>query len=73
MSLTRDPAALALVTSATGYLLTLTALALTALTAPSPARRREARTLLALLLRGADRRGHARRLMGTAVRFRLGV
>ncbi|MFJ9461476.1 hypothetical protein ACIRST_41205 [Kitasatospora sp. NPDC101447] len=45
-----DPAALALATSATGYLLTITALALTALTAPNPTRRREARTLLALLL-----------------------
>ncbi|MGW3077834.1 hypothetical protein [Kitasatospora sp. NPDC001132] len=50
MPLTRDPATLALATSAAGYLLTLTALALTAITAPSPARRREARTLLALLL-----------------------
>ncbi|MFF2751316.1 hypothetical protein ACFVVA_37985 [Kitasatospora sp. NPDC058048] len=36
--------------SATGYLLTLTALTLAAITAPNPARRREARTLLALLL-----------------------
>ncbi|WP_224279852.1 hypothetical protein [Streptomyces sp. LS1784] len=46
-------AALALAASATGCLLTLTALALTALTAltaANPARRREARTLLALLL-----------------------
>ncbi|MET8630287.1 hypothetical protein ABZW30_42385 [Kitasatospora sp. NPDC004669] len=45
-----DPAAIALATSATGYLLTLTALTLTALTAPNPTRRREARTILALLL-----------------------
>ncbi|MEV7189707.1 hypothetical protein [Kitasatospora sp. NPDC093102] len=50
MPTTYDPAALALATSATGYLLTLTALTFTAITAPNPARRREARTLLALLL-----------------------
>ncbi|MEU4118961.1 hypothetical protein AB0F71_31265 [Kitasatospora sp. NPDC028055] len=46
-----DPAAIALATSATGYLLTLTALAITAVAAPSPARRREARTVLGLLLK----------------------
>ncbi|MER8103928.1 hypothetical protein [Kitasatospora sp. NPDC094016] len=47
---TRDPATLALATSAAGYLLTLATLAITAITAPTPARRREARTILALLL-----------------------
>ncbi|MFF7459382.1 hypothetical protein [Kitasatospora sp. NPDC008115] len=47
---TRDPAILALATSAAGYLLTLATLAITAIAAPTPARRREARTTLALLL-----------------------
>ncbi|MFF2751354.1 hypothetical protein ACFVVA_38195 [Kitasatospora sp. NPDC058048] len=50
MPTTHDPATIAMAASATGYLLTLTALTLTAITAPNPARRREARTLLALLL-----------------------
>ncbi|MEV0536826.1 hypothetical protein [Kitasatospora sp. NPDC050463] len=45
-----DPATLALATSAAGYLTTITVLALTALAAPSPHRRRAARDLLALLL-----------------------
>ncbi|MGW3045632.1 hypothetical protein ACWC9T_37765 [Kitasatospora sp. NPDC001159] len=47
---THDPATLALATTASGYLATITVLALTAIAAPTPARRREARTLLALLL-----------------------
>ncbi|WP_224282360.1 hypothetical protein [Streptomyces sp. LS1784] len=47
---THAPAILALATRAAGYLATLTVLALTAIAAPTPARRREARTLLALLL-----------------------
>ncbi|WP_159400434.1 hypothetical protein [Streptomyces sp. XY431] len=47
---THDPATLALATSVTGYLLTLAVLAFTALAAPNPARRREARAILGLLL-----------------------
>ncbi|MET9182870.1 hypothetical protein ABZX88_32345 [Kitasatospora aureofaciens] len=46
---THDPATLALATSAAGYLATVTVLALTAIAAPTPARRREAGTILALL------------------------
>ncbi|MFJ8431144.1 hypothetical protein ACIQ9P_07560 [Kitasatospora sp. NPDC094019] len=52
MPTVHDPATLALATSAAGYLLTLATLALTAVAAPSPARRHEARTVLALLLTG---------------------
>ncbi|MFJ9777178.1 hypothetical protein ACIRVF_39090 [Kitasatospora sp. NPDC101157] len=48
--LTHDPAILALATSAAGYLATVTVLALTAIAAPTPTRRREARTIVALLL-----------------------
>ncbi|MFJ2863991.1 hypothetical protein [Kitasatospora sp. NPDC087314] len=50
MHTAHDPATIALATSAAGYLLTLTALAITAIAAPTHARRREARTLLTLLL-----------------------
>ncbi|WP_181442519.1 hypothetical protein [Streptomyces tateyamensis] len=45
-----DPATLALATTATGYIATVTAIALTAVIARDPARRREARVLLTLLL-----------------------
>ncbi|MCX4682716.1 hypothetical protein [Kitasatospora purpeofusca] len=45
-----DPATLAMATTAAGYLATITAIAITALAAPTPARRREARTLLTILL-----------------------
>ncbi|MFI9365940.1 hypothetical protein ACIG5E_33550 [Kitasatospora sp. NPDC053057] len=48
--LNHDPATLALATSAAGYVATVTVLALTAIAAPTTARRREARTILALLL-----------------------
>ncbi|WP_371476380.1 hypothetical protein [Kitasatospora sp. NBC_00315] len=46
----RDPATFALATTVTGYLGTITAIAITAIAAPTPARRMEARTLLAILL-----------------------